>query len=91
MITVAQAKEHLHILHADDDAQLEDLCTWAFATAMKFCGEGWDEYAAELADAQVALIRWRYFTDVEVPIDPVSKLPEAFVALAGPYRTPTVA
>lgn len=90
-VSLTEVKQSLHILHNDDDAQLTDLIDQSLSALLRFVGEGYDVYADELSAAQIIWIRWRYYSDEDVELDPIHNLPRAFVALAGPYRTPTVA
>jgi hypothetical protein len=90
-VSLTEVKQSLHILHSDDDAQLTDLIDQSLSALLRFVGEGYDVYADELNAAQIIWIRWRYYTDEAVDLDPIHNLPRPFVALAGPYRTPTVA
>lgn len=89
-LTLAQIKRHLHILHDDDDSQLSDLARQAGKEMLRYVGQyAMDSYASELLIAQIIWVRWRYYVDEQVEIDEITGYPRAFVALAGPYRTPT--
>lgn len=90
-VSLSDVKKHLHVLHNDDDDQLNDLIVQSLSALLRFVGEGYDVYADELSAAQIIWIRWRYYSDEDVELDPIHNLPRAFVALASPYRTPTVA
>src|SRR3546814_16865982 len=88
-VTLTDVKKHLHVLHNDDDDQLNDLIGQSLSALLRFVGAGYDVYADELNAAQISWIRWRYYSDEVVEMDPSHHLPRASVALAVPYRTPT--
>lgn len=91
-VTLGQVKQHLHIYHDDDDGQLADLISQAEKALARYVGEVTDgDHAGDLVAAQIVWIRWRYYTDEAVELDEIHNLPRPFVALAGPYRTPTIA
>jgi hypothetical protein len=91
-VTLDQAKQQLHVLHEDDDAQLTSLIIWSTAEIVRFTGADYDAEAPELNLAQIILIRWRYYPDEEVELDDIYHLPRAFVAVvSGSFRTPTLA
>ena len=91
MITLEQAKDQLRVLHSDQDDFISDLIARALATIMRLTGDGFDEYAEDLDAAQLLLVEWWFYPDSDVELDEVYNLPRAVVALAVPYRTPTVA
>src|SRR3546814_18242354 len=89
-VTLTDVKKHLHVLHNDDDDQLNDLIGQSLSALLRFVGEGYDVSADELNAAQIIWFRWRYSSDEDVELDPIPNLPRAFVALPGPYPPPTL-
>lgn len=90
-LTLDLVKTHLRIRHSDQDALLQSHITSADSQMRRFLGDDYDVYADELVAAQLLMVEWLYRPDDKVELDPVHQMPRAVVALAGPYRTPTVA
>lgn len=91
MITLEQAKEHLRVRHEEHDSLLADHITRSAAMLARFAGAGYVADDPELEAAQLLVIEWLYRPEDEVRVDEVFNLPEAVVAIAGPFRTPTLA
>lgn len=90
-VTLALAKAHLRVLHDDDDVLIASHINSAQAQITKFIGDEIDPYADELTAAQLLLIEWLFDPSQKVDLDDIHQMPRAVVALASPYRTPTVA
>jgi hypothetical protein len=91
MITLELAKEHLRIRHDDQDTLITSHINSADQALRRFLGDEADAYADELVAAELLLVEWFYRPEDKVDLDPIHQMPRAVVALAGPYRTPTVA
>lgn len=91
MITLELAKEHLRVRHDDQDTLITSHIMSADQTLRRFLGDNADAYADELVAAELLLVEWLFRPEDKVELDPVHQMPRAVVALAGPYRTPTVA
>ena len=91
MITLEQAKAQLRVLSSDQDDFITDLMNRALATLQRLTGENYDPYSEDLDAAQVLLVEWWFYPDNDVELDEVYNLPRAVVALAVPYRDPTIA
>lgn len=91
MITLEQAKDQLRVLSDDQDSFISDLMSRALATLQRLVGDNYDPYSEDLDAAQLLLVEWWFYPDSDVELDEVYNLPRAVVALAVPYRTPTVA
>lgn len=90
-LTLDLVKAHLRIRHSDQDALLQSHITSADGQLRRFLGDGYDVYADELVAARLLMVEWLYRPDDKVELDPIHQMPRAVVALAGPYRAPTVA
>ena len=91
MITLERAKEHLRVLHSDEDDLIGAYMASAHAWIVRYCGENYDETAPELDAAELLLIGHFYANREAVNVgNIVNEMPFAVEALAGPFRTPTV-
>lgn len=90
-VTLEQAKEHLRIRHDDQDVLISDQIMRSQSALIRLTGSGYVEDEPDLDAAQLLMIEWMFRPEDKVEIDPVYHLPRAVVALACPFRTPTLA
>lgn len=90
-VTLQQAKDHLRVRHDDQDDLITDHMARALAAIVRLTGAGYEADEPDLDAAQLLIIEWLFRPEDEVRIDPIYGLPEAAVALAVPFRTPTLA
>lgn len=90
-LSLDEAKAQLRVLHSEQDAYITLLIGAAQSSIQRYTGEGFDAEADDLKAAQLLLIEHLFYPDADIDLDPATDLPRAVVALAGPYRTPTLA
>jgi len=90
-VTLEQAKAHLRILNDHENDRIAGLVLQSQAMLMRLTGAGYDEEAEDLNAAQLLVIEWLFRPDERLVLDDIYKLPRAVVALAVPFRTPTLA
>lgn len=92
-VELALAKAHLRITSDDLDVLIQSHIASADAHIVRFVND--DELdideQPELIAAQLLLIEWLFDPEGKVEIDDIHGIPGAVVALAGPFRLPTVA
>lgn len=89
-VDLALAKQHLRVLHDDEDVLIGTLIDASLAHLQKLLGDDYEPYLDDLAAAQLLLIEWLYRPEDKVDLDEIFNLPRAVVALATPYRLPTI-
>lgn len=90
-VSLEQAKEHLRVTTNDEDALIGIYVSAADAWLRRYCGTGYVEDAPELVAAQLLIIgHLDANRELSAPKE-VFEVPFAVTALAGPFRTPTIA
>lgn len=92
-VDLALAKAHLRITSDDQDLLIQSHIASADAQIVRFINDDELDIDAtpELVSAQLLLIEWLFDPEGKVEIDDIHGMPGAVVALAGPFRLPTVA
>lgn len=89
-VDLALAKHHLRIRSDDQDVLIASHIASAASQLERFIGDSLDPYAEELTAAQLLLVEWLFDPPEKVELDEIHQMPRAVVALASPFRTPTV-
>lgn len=89
-VSLDQAKAQLRVRHTDQNGYITDLIARAQTWIDRFVGEELDPQPADLDHASLILIEWWFYPDNKVELDETYNVPRAVVALALPFRTPTL-